>query len=803
MDQNKRKALIGLAALLAVGMIAVVLFLSKGNGGEPSTPTAATPTQTAENKPTDPAGSEDVAPTKAPDFTGDEFVFTEDMNDIMFSHNGYFYNQGFTLKIFSRLSGDIRYTLDGTTPTRESEKYEDSGISMMAAIGDKPNTYPLRVKAFYDDGTESETYVHTYFVSTGVKSRYTTLVFSITGDPADLTEAPDGIFYGTNYKLKGQASERPIHLEVIDSNGDPILSQFAGVRIYGGASRESYQKSMKFFARKSYDENHGSFRLSCFDQLRLDGSNTQILNYDKFVLRNCGNDFQFAYVRDELNQTLAVMAGFSDFEAVLPAIAYRNGEYLGFYWLHSSYCDDFFQTKYGRNPALSENADPGEFFLLEGGDTYKKTDDDDEEKSSLAKDYEASYNDFTSRDVSNDAVYDELCKWMDVENYLDYFAYNIYLCNKDWPHNNYKCYRYLAGEGESYTEGTVFDGRWRYLLHDVDYTMGLYEQTEVKSSYDTLRDILNEHSPRFSPLLAQLLKRPECREYFVKRSLDYGNGALSYESVSETLDEINQNRKKEMEYYYDYLENLHQESIWTNRGHFDGFTQLIYDFAKKRPNRSLNFLRTNLELGADYTLEVTSSEEARIKVNGYTTKTGRNFTGKYFEDYETLVSAELPLGYCLDYWEVNGEKVSDATLRITPKDIVDGKVCVVLHTKKEELTTPLIYEFSSNQSDFVTLWNPTADAISLEGWLLSDGKQNFELPSGLSIPAGEYVTLYGNNYQGELPEGAVVFELGFSEGETVTLIHGADTICSVSVPKLHSGFVYRLDLYSGEYREVQ
>ncbi len=803
MDSNKRNALIGLGVLVIAGIIAGAVLLSQHDSSKTDSDALLSPTGTVTGENSGKPGGDDGRITPLPDYEDDEFVFTEDMNDIMFSHNGHFYSKAVTLKIYSRKGGDIYYTTDGTEPTAGSKKYDEKGISLMASIGDQPKVYPLQVKAIYPDGTESGVFVHTYFVGSTAGKRYTTLVFSITGDPDDLTKAPDGIFYGDNYKLRGAESERPIHLEVINEQGDSIVSQFAGVRIYGGASRESFQKSMKFFARKSYDANHGSFRLSCFDELRLDGTNTQLLNYDKFVLRNSGNDFQFAYIRDELNQTFAARAGFRDYEAVLPAVAYRNGEYIGFYWLHASYCDDYFKTKYGPNPSAGADGETlGEFVILEGGDTFKNADEDDEVQTNLAQEYEAAYNDFTERGVADDGVYEELRAWMDVENYLDYFAYNIYLCNKDWPHNNYKCYRYVAAEGEGYADGTVYDGRWRYLLHDIDYTLGLYEQTEVLSSYNTLKQILSPTSDRYSPLFAQLMERSDCREYFVKKSLDYGNGALSASSILQTLDAMNALRKTEMKYYYDYLENSRNHTVWTNRGHFDGYTQIIRDFASSRAAKSAAFLKAEWNLGDTYELEADAAKDAKLQINSYITEAGEHFTGTYFADYETEVSALLPYGYALDYWEVNGNRCEDEVLHITSGDIVDGTVRITLHTFETALTQPLVYELSSNGSDFITVWNPSEDALSLSGYSLTDGSGDFAFPAGTSLAAGQMLTVYCNNYQEELPENALIAEFSLSEGERLELSANGEVISGISVPRLHSGFVYRFDSYTGNYREV-
>ena len=49
--------------------------------------------------------------------------------------------------------------------------------------------------------------------------------------------------------------------------------------------------------------------------------------------------------------------------------------------------------------------------------------------------------------MTDDAVYKKLCEVIDVENYISYYALQIFIGNEDWPHNNYKVYRYYAAEG--------------------------------------------------------------------------------------------------------------------------------------------------------------------------------------------------------------------------------------------------------------------------------------------------------------------------------------------------------------------
>ncbi len=809
MDHNKKIALIVLLCIAVLGIGGGLLFSALSEDKKPTdSPSAtATPVPTLAGEADPDAGA--ATPTIPPqDYTDEEFVFTDDMTDVMFSHNAFFYNDDIAVRIYSRYDAKIYYTLDGSTPTEKSLVYDSSrGINLLANKGSTPKIYNVKALAVYADGSDSGVYSHGYFLGAKVTSRYETLIFNITGNPNDLVKGPDGIFYGTNYQLRGRTSERPVYLEVLSSDGTLMSSQPLGVRIYGGASRESSQKSMKFFARKSYGSETGSFYLNCFDCPALDG--TQIVRFDKFVLRNSGNDFRFAFIRDELNQTLAVDAGFVDFQSVVPVIAYVNGNYFGFYWLHTNYCDEFFKDRYGKTPAEQAAEDgesfvEGEFVVLEGGDTFKKEDEDDEWNASIAEEYQETYWDFVDRDVTNDDVYEELTEWMDVENYLSYMAYNIYLCNKDWPHNNYKCYRYFPAEGESFGKAS-YDGRWRYLLHDIDYTYGMYEQHEVMASYDTLKQILNERSDRYSPMLAQLLQRDDCREYFVKKSLDFGNGALSEENVCATLDVLHASRESEMSTYYNYLISLRNEDVsWIDESQLPGRLQEIRDFAKARPARSVAYLRSQLGLGSTYTLTVSAVENARFLINSYRTEEGKAFQGTYFEDYATTITAEFAIGTAFDYWEVNGERVTTETLTLTADQVANDTITVVLHTKANAPNTVDIYAISANGSDYITLINRTGAEQNLTGFTLTDGTYDFFFEEGTILAAGEKLTVYCNNYVGELPEGTPTCIYNLSEGETVTLKQNdGTTLDAVTLPNLHSGFEFVKDRFDGHFYEIR
>ncbi len=596
-------------------------------------------------------------------------------NELSFSMKDSFYSGKIAVEILSSEPCSVYYTLDGTDPDETKTVYKEP---VKLSAGKETKAVCIKAKGYFEDGTVSRTVVHTYFMGKKIEERFDTLVFSVTTDPYNLYDYEYGIFVEgklrdeymkehpgakiepddpANYNMRGRESEREVYLEIFEPDGQVIAEQAAGIRTYGGWSRSREQKSIKIYARKEYDEEKNKIRYEFFPwKTAANGDGSSLDSFKQLVLRNCGNDNGYAFIRDELFQTLAGRAGYKDYEAVRPAALFVNGDYRGLFWLHEVYCDEYFEDHYGDYS--------GSFEILEGGETFKEEDEDKENADYIA-DYDRMYV-YSQMDLTEDANFEALCEMLDVENYLSYYALQIYIGNEDWPHNNYKTYRYYASEGEEYG-GAPFDGKWRYLLHDLDFSFGIYGDGAYR---DNIGSFVGENGEitSASPLFGQLMRRKDCREIFISKTLDLINGAFAPDHVNKVLEEMNTSRMNEQKNMYgkDILEK------WVRPDQLEDNLETIRTYGKERAQHILKKYQDYFNLGEIFKLSVLPAEGCGLWINSFQTTSA--FEGSYYADYPVTITADLPKGKKLAYWLVNQEKIYDEKLVLTSAAISDGRI---------------------------------------------------------------------------------------------------------------------------------
>ena len=706
---------------------------------------------------------------------------------ITFSHTDTFYNTSIDVEIKCADSeAKIYYSTDGTNPSEECKLYKGP-ISISAGSKVKAET----IKAIAIKGEEkSAVTVKSYITGKNVFERFSedTYVFVLSTDPYNLYDYYYGVavpgyvrdeylnsdeYHGgeleynapANWYISGRESERDMYVEVYDNTGVKLIEQAAGGRVVGGYSRANEQKSWRLIARNEYSEGNGMFKYAFFEGA-TDAYGQLFTKYDRITLRNNANDREFARVRDEGALQLSQNAGFPDTQETHPAAVFLNGKYYGFAWLHEAYCNGYLEQTYGGN---KEN------FRIVGGKEHEVTGDDEQ----CVNDYQYMFS-LAEGGLTDDARFEEFCSLVDIDNLMMYYAIQIYIDNKDWPGNNFKAWRYYPSEGEV-VESKYLDGKWRYMLFDVEYAMSLYG-----SGYSdmTLSNVLSgRHMQGASRVLVSLLEREDMREKFANTMCDLISGAFSYDEAKDVLYEKIRLCDPECMYA---LDNGYT-STWARRDTFEDSRNQIDVFFKKRPKIMYANLVKQFDIENEkYTVEVVNNEGGKVKLNSREISDVGSAATEYFTSYSVPLTVSAYNGYEFDSWLVNGKEYKEANLTVD-YSMADssGKILVTARYKKtNDFKNLYIGEvYTSGNGDWFTIVNSNDYDMTTKDFYLSDNDlelNRWKIPTA-TIPANSSLTIVCKNNTETSALRRLVTNFNLKEGESLILSDSTENIVSTAV----------------------
>ena len=363
--------------------------------------------------------------------------------------------------------------------------------------------------------------VQSYFVSEDIFTRYGDLpIVSVVTDASNFYDSETGIY--TNYNQSGSDWERPVHFEMFEADGTPVISQSMGVRINGGSTRSLAQKALRFYAKKDYDEENPTIEYELFDGLTKSYSDDILTTFKRIILRSSGNDNSGSLFRDALMQSLVSDLNV-DTQASRPCIAFVNGEFWGIYNIRERYDDHYFANHY--------DIDQENVAVLEISQGNKTPEINEGDESDLAY-YNEMVAFFNNNSMTTQANYLKAQEYVDADNIIDYFITNIYSGNTDWPANNNEFWRYKTSNGGyDSTAEWYMDGRFRWVIKDTDWGFG--QRSDVTGN--TLLHALNESSSsggrggmgftsaESTLMFRKLMENEEFKAKFINRFCDVMN----------------------------------------------------------------------------------------------------------------------------------------------------------------------------------------------------------------------------------------------------------------------------------------
>lgn len=386
---------------------------------------------------------------------------------------------------------EIRYTTDGKEPTASSKLYT-------APLAIRKTTV-IRAKLFCKGWLSPMSSVQSY-ISHG---RNVTLpVVSIAINNSYLDDSKIGI-YANNEGNKRNDWRRPMNIEFFFTpDADSDLNQLCETRITGGATRSAQLKSMAVYAHKRFGTNRLDYEF-------FPDQKPGLTDFKSLLLRNAGNDFDYLYMRDAIIQRTMASHVDIDWQAWRPAIVYINGVYKGMLNIRERSNEDYVYTNY----AGLEDID-----MIENWGQLKEGD-------------KKNFNLFKAFYGKKGHTMAEYEQWMDCTEFINLMIANLYFLNQDFPGNNIMMWR-PREEG----------GRWRWIMKDSDFGLGLYGRDVnykvfnwlYTPGYDKELDWGNaDYGMR---LFLNLMDDDDFRHEFIERCYIYMGDFLNEEGTREVWD---------------------------------------------------------------------------------------------------------------------------------------------------------------------------------------------------------------------------------------------------------------------------
>ena len=599
------------------------------------------------------------------------------LEKVEFSHEPGFYSSNISLEL-SHPDNDVKiyYTWNGSVPDNTSMPYtSDIVVSDRSNSGNQHSMIPtnlitdwrgweepagpvakgtvIRAIATRPGYIESPAASATYFVFPEGENRYSIDVVSIITDHDNLFSDSHGIYvpgdhytgdHSTgNYYQRGIEWERPASVEFFGS--DMFFQQDIGIRIHGGWTRRDPIKSLRLYARSDYGESRFNYRI--FPDLPFD-------NYNRLLLRNSGNDWAVTMFRDAAAQSL--VSHLLDVQAYRPTVVFINGEYWGIKNLRERIDRHYIGRRFG--------VDPDNIDLLTGENEVKEGDN---------VHYDRMIGFVSENDMGAESNYRQVLEMMDVDNYLDYYSAQVYYANTDWPANNIDFWRLRADYDPAAPKG--HDGRWRWLLYDVDRALGLFRDYTYEFNmveYITREFSNNREWPNL--LFRNLLENETFRNSFINRVADHLNTAFLPSRVHSVIDEFSRRIEPEIP------EHIHRWRYPDSPEHWQQLVQVMHNNASQRPDYVRRHLMDHFGIVStvNLSLDVDTPEAGFIRVNSVDIKpstpgVGANpypWNGTYFDGVPLEITAVPHNGYEFSHWSgtgINKNNNGDPVIKLSPR----------------------------------------------------------------------------------------------------------------------------------------
>lgn len=688
------------------------------------------------------------------------------------------FSSPFDIKVTIPAGCTLRYTTDGTAPTLTNGATSNDGNFNVAS------TTSYRFRLFKNGMLPSPVVTRTYIKDGG---KYCFPIISIVADNNDIFASDNGIFsYSENGKPgNGQTGnynanmdwDRPVNFEYITTDGKCVINQECDYSACGGWSRGWEPHSFKLKASKTY-EMKNSFDYQFF-------SEKPFLKHKTLQIRNGGND-NGCRIKDAAVQGIVASSGlYVDHQAWQPVHVFYNGKHYAVLNMREPNNKHYAYANYGIDTDLMDQ------FEINPDSGYVQKEGTDEAFLRL---YDLSVK------AVQEETYKEICKLVDIDEFINYMAVEFYIGSTDWPHNNLKGFR------------STEDGKFHFVLFDVDFALSTADSfnwfanqqthtSDVLHGYDWSLDKSIEgkrrtYNLRIVNIFLNLLNNDAFRKQFVDAFCLVAGSVFEPNRVNTVV--------KEMASYL----GTNSWVVPTSSAN-----EIIKGFSASRQSTMITNMRNYSKMklaGVSNSSVILSSNipEAGILVNGQQIPTGK-FNGRLF--HPITLKAVAPEGYRFKGWKTTGNVIKseseEYTLptgslvslsaeweKVTDSDA--GELCVDSVVVNEvSASNSMFVDDYFKKDDWIELYNAGNKDIDLAGYYISDNeskptKYKITSSAGSSstvIPAHGYLIVWASKRDDKGKDIHASFKLGNADGSVVMLTSPDGKRSNVMRYDIHEG----------------
>ena len=538
-----------------------------------------------------------------------------------------FYNDQLTLNPPTGLGEGVkvRCTRDGSVPTSSSQEF-NSPITF-------ESTTPFRCSAYKDGTITKEVISRTFFIGESVSMP----VVAISVDPeffekhyvpkskcgsSDPKSCPAGLLEEVEY---------PVHVEYFADGSNskgPTWEIEAGISLMGGWSRVNDKKSVAITMREGFQD--GRLKYPLFTTRKSDSV------FKAFNLRNNGNRFVSDYVEDAMAGALLEGSGV-DYQRSRQVVVFYNGKYYGIHDMCERYNRAYVETNY------HIDANQVEMVKHLGSDTAVSASGGGSIDNYVNMLHFVGDNDMTAAEN-----YAKAKTLLDVGNFADYMAAEIYYHNGDWPNNNVRAWRSP-------------EHPWKFMVYDVDHGFG-WEWGVDDPNGGKFGDGTNmftwikqgggnkpcKASGCFANLYIKLIQNEDFKRMFINRSCVMWKNYLNSERVAKIVDQM-VSTIPESEKVRD-VEKFHQDELYYPSG-FDWKGSHLKSWASERDGKVLSeykkeFFDGNAEL---VSVTIGTQGSGAVLMDGMNLP-GSTYTGEFFSGNKMELTAVPSSGSVFESW---------------------------------------------------------------------------------------------------------------------------------------------------------